>query len=214
MPGPDDPLRRLEARALALLARREYTRSELARRLARVSGPGWGRRPGPAQRNSASSPAEDLADEFAPPPPRQSTDASDGDCPPAPGEDLPAAAQAPSPELIETVLDRLTARRLLSDRRAADAIVHARSTQRGLLRLRQELDQKGVPEEIAEEALAGLAGQQVALARGVWAKRFGVLPADAAERQRQTRFLASRGFSFSVIRSVLEGTDAGSDEEP
>jgi regulatory protein len=211
MPDPDDPLRRLEARALALLARREYTRTELARRLARVPGSGWDRRPGRAARDASVNLAEALADEFAPPPQRRPAHASDADQLSGGGEDQPATAEPPAPELIETVLDRLTARRLLSDRRAADAIVHARSTQRGLLRVRQELEQKGVPEEVASEALAGLAGRQVALARGVWAKRFGVLPTDLAERQRQTRFLASRGFSFPVIRTVLDGTDAAPD---
>jgi regulatory protein len=41
----------------------------------------------------------------------------------------------------------------------------------------------------------------------VWQKRFGQEPADAAERLRQMRFLASRGFSHEVIRRVLRFDD-------
>ncbi|MDE3012326.1 MAG: RecX family transcriptional regulator, partial [Pseudomonadota bacterium] len=96
----------------------------------------------------------------------------------------------------------------LSDARAAEAIVHVRASQRGLLRVRQELEQKGVGADIAAAATAGLQVRQLPLAREVWRKRFGVLPQDAAERARQTRFLAARGFAFEVIRAVLGGDAA------
>jgi regulatory protein len=42
-------------------------------------------------------------------------------------------------------------------------------------------------------------------ARAVWQGRFGAVPADARERARQMRFLAGRGFSAEVIRSVVAG---------
>lgn len=41
----------------------------------------------------------------------------------------------------------------------------------------------------------------------VWLKKFGVVPANAAERARQYRFLASRGFPIDVIRRVIGGDD-------
>ena len=194
MPEPDDPAKALEARALALLARREYTRLELARRLARQPA---GKR---AARHRA---AADLADEFAPPPPATCDD-------PDPEFDLSdrdqaAALQLRNSALIEVLLDALAARGLLSDARAAEAIVHARASSRGLMRVQQELERKGVPDDVARSALSGLREQQLPLAREVWRKRFGVLPGDAPERARQTRFLASRGFSFEVIRAVLGG---------
>jgi regulatory protein len=174
MPEPDDPLRVLEARALTLLARREHTRAELARKLARA----------PDKRTLGLTPE----DEFAPPLQAEFAES--------------AAALGAA---IETVLGRLTAQGLLSDRRAAEAIVQARRSQRGLVRIVHELEQKGVPAEVAAGALAGLREDQTAAARAVWRKRFGSLPVDAADRARQTRFLASRGFAFEVIRTVLGG---------
>ena len=90
-------------------------------------------------------------------------------------------------------------------------LVDARKSRRGLLRIQQELAQRGVAPEQAQVALAGLREAQVPLAREVWRKRFGNPPQDAAERQKQTRFLASRGFSFDVIRQVLDLDDDASD---
>jgi SOS response regulatory protein OraA/RecX len=41
--------------------------------------------------------------------------------------------------------------------------------------------------------------------RAVRARRYGeVLPRDAGERQRQARFLASRGFAGDLIRRAFE----------
>jgi regulatory protein len=39
----------------------------------------------------------------------------------------------------------------------------------------------------------------------VWRKKFGELPANPAERARQMRFLASRGFGAEVTARVLAG---------
>jgi regulatory protein len=44
-------------------------------------------------------------------------------------------------------------------------------------------------------------------AREVWLRRFGQPPADAAERARQMRFLAGRGFETDIIRRVIAGAD-------
>jgi regulatory protein len=205
MPDTGDPLSKLEARALSWLARREYTRVELARKLAGALrsadrakvGAAAGNAPGrEARRNLEQRPA----DEFAPAPQLQDTAEdqlqTDG------VERLDAGARA---ALIDTLVDRLAEQGLLSDVRAAEAIVHARGRQRGLLRVAHELEQKGVPGEIAARVLADLREQQVPAAREVWLKRFGELPVDAGDRARQTRFLASRGFSFEVIRAVLGG---------
>jgi regulatory protein len=39
----------------------------------------------------------------------------------------------------------------------------------------------------------------------VWQKKFGQLAATSAERNKQARFLASRGFSGEVVRQVVAG---------
>ena len=202
MPERKAALQKLEARALNWLARREYTRKEMAAKLSaalRTQARAEARGLDTETRESEAAPR--LADDFAPAPARRAG-SDDGD-----GLD----ADAPEPRLgaddIDTLLDRLEARRLLSDQRAAEAIVHVRRGQRGVLRIAHELEQKGVAPELATEALSGLSDLQIPLAREVWRKRFGVLPAEPADRARQTRFLASRGFSFDVIRAVLGGDE-------
>ncbi|MEW5881762.1 MAG: RecX family transcriptional regulator, partial [Pseudomonadota bacterium] len=47
---------------------------------------------------------------------------------------------------------------------------------------------------------------ELSRAREVWRKRFGTPPRDDAERAKQLRFLASRGFSTDVILQVVRGT--------
>lgn len=42
-------------------------------------------------------------------------------------------------------------------------------------------------------------------AREVWRKKLGTPPVDAAERAKQMRFLASRGFGGEAIRKVVAG---------
>ena len=39
----------------------------------------------------------------------------------------------------------------------------------------------------------------------LWARRFGELPADRKERDRQIRFMMYRGFGMSAISRVLKG---------
>ena len=47
-------------------------------------------------------------------------------------------------------------------------------------------------------------------AREVWRKKFGQVPVDAADKARQMRFLAGRGFGAETARRVLAG---GYDED-
>jgi len=91
--------------------------------------------------------------------------------------------------------------------------VNARKSQRGILRITQELEQKGVAPETLQETLAELKKDQSKIAAEVWRKKFAGLPLDANERGKQTRFLASRGFSFEVIRDVLAGAVSLEDKE-
>jgi regulatory protein len=65
----------------------------------------------------------------------------------------------------------------------------------------------GVSTDQAAASLEVLRSTEFDRARTVWQKRFGQEPADAAERLRQMRFLASRGFSHEVIRRVLRFDD-------
>jgi regulatory protein len=147
------PARSLRARALAILARREYSRQELERKL------------------------------------------------------LP---YADNPDEIPALLAEFEQRGWLSERRFAEELTATRSRRYGSQRIAHELREKGVSEEMISGALAGLGETEVAAARAVWQKKFGVVPANANEKARQIRFLQSRGFSFDTIRRILK---SATDEE-
>lgn len=138
----------LRERAIALLARREHSRAELARKL---------------------TPHDEMSE-------------------------LPG------------VLDELERAGQLSDSRYAEALAHTRAGRHGSLRLKADLRNKGVAEADAAEAVAEARSQDMMAARAVWAKKFPRVPANAAERAKQIRFLAGRGFPLEVILRVL-GTD-------
>ena len=114
------------------------------------------------------------------------------------------AAQA-SPEEVEQALAQLEAKGLVDDARVVETLVNRRSGKLGASRLRQELQAKGVSAELVAETMAGLKGSELARAQAVWQKKFGQLAANSAERNKQARFLASRGFSGEVVRQVVAG---------
>jgi len=116
------------------------------------------------------------------------------------------AADAGSPEELDTVLDTLQAERLLSDRRYASQRVIARAGRYGNGRLRQELKHQGVAEEDIAAALPE-GGDESARCRAVWAKKFDRLPQSVEERAKQMRFLQYRGFSGESIRRLMRGVD-------
>jgi regulatory protein len=104
------------------------------------------------------------------------------------------------------VLDELQAKGFIDHQRVAQSVVHRRASRLGAARIRQELQGKGLDAELVAEAVAGLRSTELQRAREVWRRRFEVLPADAAERGKQARFLAARGFDGEVIRRVLRGS--------
>ena len=69
----------------------------------------------------------------------------------------------------------------------------------------QELRAKGLPDEIMADAADQLRTTELARAREVWRKKFGQVPVDAADKARQMRFLAGRGFGAETVRRVLAG---------
>ena len=113
----------------------------------------------------------------------------------------------PRTENLDALLDDLTARGWLSDARAVTQLLHAKRSRFGTQRLSYELRQKGIAEELIGNVLPGLKESELEAARGVWQRKFGVLPHDAKEKARQVRFLQSRGFGFDVIFEVLRLTE-------
>lgn len=104
---------------------------------------------------------------------------------------------------VEAVLAWLQANRYLCEERFVESRVHARASRFGNLRIRQELAQHGVA--LPADAAQQLKDSELARAREVWSRKFGQPAADAADRARQMRFLAGRGFSSEVIHRVVQG---------
>lgn len=111
---------------------------------------------------------------------------------------------------VDAVLDWLQAHRYLSDERFVESRVHARAARFGNLRIRQELSQHGV--ELTPAIAGDLRDSEKARAREVQQRKFGSPPATPADRARQARFLAGRGFSAEVVWQVLRGTADNDDD--
>lgn len=111
------------------------------------------------------------------------------------------------PGTLAQALDELTARDFISEPRVVQSVLHQRAGRLGALRLKQELQQKGIAPEAIAGAMAQLKDSELDRAREVWRRRFGEPPSDASERARQTRFLLARGFTGEVVRRVLSLSD-------
>lgn len=171
----------LKAQALALLARREHSRTELRSKLLQH-----------ARRRAAEAPPVD-AD------PLLAFLQPDAEADPEPPDAATLAAE------VDEVLDWLAAQRYQSDARFVESRVNARAARLGQARIRHELARHGV--ELDAETAQQLRATELDRAREVWLRRFGEVAADPAGRAKQMRFLAARGFGAEVIRRVVGGQD-------
>ena len=224
----------LKRRAIALLARRDYSRAELARKLLTPPRPRQRRGArGTPRRAFGAGNAADVGVTRHPPGIAPCTTSKDvaadtdftrhaweGD------DSLPDAdflqtvrglrgvmgdsgasgdthAQAPSPELVESVLDELESLKFLSDPRMAESLVRNNAARFGRARLSQDLQRRGLDESLIDQVLEPLADDEKSRAHTVWERRFGQPPASLKERARQYRFLLGRGFSAGVVASVV-----------
>jgi len=123
-----------------------------------------------------------------------------------------AASAEPAPAArVEAALDWLEAHGYLSTERFVESRVHARSGRFGNLRIRHELKQHQVA--LPAEAAQVLKDSELQRARAVRERKFAQVPTTTAERARQARFLAGRGFSPDVIARALR-TTVRADDEP
>ncbi len=111
------------------------------------------------------------------------------------------------PGELAKVLDALQAKGFINEGRVVESVLHRRAGRLGAARMRQELQAKGLPTEAVAEAVGQLRSTEVERARDIWRKKFGTAPDSPAERARQMRFLASRGFGGDTIRKVVSGAD-------
>jgi regulatory protein len=116
---------------------------------------------------------------------------------------LAQVAGAEEQAVIEPLLDELSAKGYLSEVRFAESRVRARAAKFGARRIAMELAHHGM--SLDAQAAAQLKTSEFERAQAVWQKKFSRPAADLAERAKQVRFLASRGFDAEVIRKVVFG---------
>lgn len=105
---------------------------------------------------------------------------------------------------IDVALDKLEHDGLLDNARFAEAYTRSRVNKGfGPVRIRQELHERGVSDELAEQMLTHWSGDWIVLAQQQQQKRFKRPAEDYAERARQARFLQHRGFTSEQIWQVL-----------
>ncbi len=113
-----------------------------------------------------------------------------------------------SPEQIDQLLDALAARGWLSEARFAESRANTLARKFGSRKIEHDLRSRGVSAEVVEQTVDRALDQELENCRAAWQKKFGVLPQNAAERGRQMRFLAGRGFSSDAVRRILKAGDA------
>ena len=109
-------------------------------------------------------------------------------------------------QVIDVVIGRLTRSGLLDDEEFARYWVNnrARFNPRGLRGLRYELRQKGVSRDIIDEALTGFDVQAAARQVAVAGARRLSQEAPRDFRRKLKAYMARRGFSYSVIRPLVQ----------
>ncbi len=115
------------------------------------------------------------------------------------------------------MLDALAEAGLLSDARFAESYVRMRVERgRGPLRIRQELRERGVADDLAAQCLGEHDADWERTIRAAHRKKFaGRPPRDWRERGRQERFLRERGFTGEQVRALFGGLDdeAGGEQD-
>lgn len=128
----------------------------------------------------------------------------------AAAETARADAQAALPdsllrERIAAVIDTLSAAGLMNEPRMAESLLAAKAPRFGERRLRQVMQQRGLEPALVEAAVQQARGSELERAQALWQRRYGEPGTTPAERARQMRFLAGRGFGGDVIRRVVRG---------
>jgi len=116
------------------------------------------------------------------------------------------AARDFAAEEIDAAVTTLAREGLVSDARFAECFVGSRLRRgQGPVRIRLELDRRGVATDLIHAHLDTVDEDWAELAAAARAKKFGAeLPCDYKERARQARFLQQRGFTAEQIRAALQ----------
>jgi regulatory protein len=109
-----------------------------------------------------------------------------------------------APEDCQTIIDKLVARRYVDDRNFARAWVESRAmaNKTSQRKLRLELKQKGITDDIIAEALENARYDEGTALRALIAKKRRL--ARYQDDQKLMQFLARQGFGFDDIKQALQ----------
>jgi len=109
------------------------------------------------------------------------------------------------PDVVETVLADLQAENLLSNERFASSYWRVRTDRGyGTMRIRQELQLKGIAADMIQLTLEDSEIDFHALVRSVYEKKYrGKAIMDFKDKQKRQAFLYRRGFDAELIRTVV-----------
>ena len=196
---PDKPANReLVSAALRMLARRDMSRSEFITKLTKISSP----------RNKAQSPKSSSGwrskgqNRGAIDSRRESLDAA-ADA--VFNTDNKAGAIEFTTEEIEAVTAWCAAEGFLNEARFAEGKARSLGARYGAKRVGATLKQKGVAEDVIAETISVLKETDLARARAMWLRKFSEPATNSNDRNKQIRYLQSRGFGFDVIKRVING---------
>lgn len=108
---------------------------------------------------------------------------------------------AESPAALELVLDDLQGRRQLSDERYADVRANWLSRKYGAAKIRHDLKAHGVAEAVIERVSAE---GDYDRAKAIVVRKYRGPATTREEKAKRARFLQSRGFSYDVIRRLID----------
>lgn len=110
-----------------------------------------------------------------------------------------------SPEVIEHTLTRLREQRYLDEAAVADVIVReAERRNLGSRRVAQKMSRRGVPGEVAGEAIRESGEGDLGRARALLARRYPEgLGRDPQLLEKAVRLLVRRGFPYGIARQAI-----------
>jgi regulatory protein len=110
------------------------------------------------------------------------------------------APHAESEAALNAVVDLLQSRKQLSDERFAEERARSLSRKYGTAKIRQDLKQRGVADEIVERIAAE---DELGRAKAILQRKFREPARTREEQAKRARFLQGRGFSYDTIRGAL-----------
>ena len=111
------------------------------------------------------------------------------------------APHAESEAALNAVVDLLLSKKQLSDERFAEERARSLSRKYGAAKIRQDLKERGVADEIVERVSAV---DDLEKARVILQRKYREAATTREERAKRARFLQGRGFSYEVISKVLK----------